>query len=252
MSDPFDFTGKVALVTGSSRGIGAGMASALAQRGARCVINYVADPEGRNLADAESVAGGLPDACVLPCDVGDSGQVAAMMAEIEQKFGGFDILVNNAGILRDRTLGKMTEDDWRAVLRVNLDGAFHCIQKASPILRAGGRIVNVSSVSGWIGLFGQANYAASKAGLIGLARSIARELGSRSITANVIAPGFISTDMTAQLSEARRDQILANVPLGRYGVVDEVAATAVFLASDAAAYISGVVLPVDGGLGMGI
>src|SRR5580698_8013726 len=221
MSDSFDFTGKVALVTGSSRGIGAGIASALAQRGARCVVNYVADPEGRNLADAESVAGALTGACVVQCDVGDAGQVDSMMAEIVRKLGGLDILVNNAGILRDRTLGKMSEEDWRAVLRVNLDGAFHCIQKASPILRAEGRIVNVSSVSGWIGLFGQANYAASKAGVMALTKVAARELARRGITANAIAPGFIQTEMTRSLPPDVSERFLTEIPLGSFGAVED-------------------------------
>jgi 3-oxoacyl-[acyl-carrier protein] reductase len=247
MSDPFDFTGKVALVTGSSRGIGAGMASALARRGARCVINYVADPEGRNLADAESVAGGLPDACVLQCDVGDSGQVASMMTEIERQLGGLDILVNNAGILRDRTLGKMAEEDWRAVLRVNLDGAFHCIQKAAPILRAGGRIVNVSSVSGWIGLFGQANYAASKAGVMALTKVAARELARRGITVNAIAPGFIQTEMTRALPPEVAERFLAEIPLGSFGAVEDVVNALLFLCSPAARYITGQALHVNGG-----
>ena len=168
MSDDYDFSGKVVLVTGSSRGIGAGMITAFGQRGARCAVTYVTDREGRNKADAERVAATLPQARVVQCDVADPAQVTAMMKNVQEQFGGLDILVNNAGILQDRSIKKMAFEEWERVLRVNLTGTFNCIQQAIPILRTGGRIINVSSVSGQLGFFGQANYASSKAGIMAL------------------------------------------------------------------------------------
>ena len=250
MADPSDLRGKVALVTGSSRGIGAGIVSALGDRGARCVVNYVADAEGRNCADAEQVAAGIPGARVIECDVGDPDAVAAMMDEIGRELGGLDILVNNAGILRDRTIAKMSEDEWADVLRVNLTGAFHCIQKALPLLRPGGRVVNVSSVSGWLGFFGQANYAASKAGVAALTKVTARELARRGITANAVAPGFIDTEMTRTLPADVRQRSREQVPAGRFGEVDDVVGAVLFLCSADARYITGQVLHVNGGLYM--
>src|SRR4051812_8349019 len=151
MDAPYDFSGKIALVTGSSRGIGAGIISALGQMGAKCVVNYVADPEGRNQTDAERVAAALKQAIVIQCDVGNRDQVTAMMAQVQKQFGGLDILVNNAGILRDRTIKKMSMEEWESVLRVNLTGAFNCIQQAQALLRPQGRVVNISSVAAQVG-----------------------------------------------------------------------------------------------------
>src|SRR5262245_52104639 len=239
MKDPFDFSGKVALVTGSSRGIGAAMITAFGQLGARCVVNYVADAEGRNKTDAERVAAALPDARVTQCDVGNPEQVSAMIEQVKSDFGGLDILVNNAGILRDRTLKKMTLEEWEAVLRVNLTGAFHCIQQTIPILRPGGRIVNVSSVSGQLGFFGQANYSASKAGLMALTKTAARELARQSITVNAIAPGFIDTEMSRGMPEDVTKQFLAQVPIGRFGKVEDVVYAVLFLCSRYTEYITG-------------
>jgi 3-oxoacyl-[acyl-carrier protein] reductase len=155
MNDDFDFTGKVVLITGSSRGIGAAIIQALGQRGAQCAVNYVADAAGRNQADAERVARGLANAIVFQCDVGDEAQVGAMMAEVQKQFGGLDILVNNAGILRDRSLQKMSTEEWESVLRVNLTGSFNCLHHAAGLMRNGGSVVNISSVSGQVGFFGQ-------------------------------------------------------------------------------------------------
>jgi 3-oxoacyl-[acyl-carrier protein] reductase len=188
------------------------------------------------------------------CDVTSVDEVDAAFTAVEAELGPVEILVSNAGLTDDTLLLRMTEESFQRVLDANLTGAYRVAKRAAQgMLRARkGRLIFISSVVALIGSPGQANYAASKAGLIGLARSIARELGSRSITANVIAPGFIDTDMTAELTEARKAEILGNVPLKRYGTAEEIAGTAVFLASDAAAYISGAVLPVDGGLGMGI
>jgi 3-oxoacyl-[acyl-carrier protein] reductase len=190
----------------------------------------------------------------VQCDVTSAAEVDAAFTAVEQKLGPVEVLVANAGITDDTLLLRMSEESFERVVDTNLTGAYRLAQRAAKgMLRARrGRLIFVSSVVALVGSPGQANYAASKAGLIGLARSIARELGSRSITANVIAPGFIETDMTAGLSDERKKDVLAGVPLGRYGAADEVAAAAVYLASPGAAYVNGVVLPVDGGLGMGI
>jgi 3-oxoacyl-[acyl-carrier protein] reductase len=251
MTETLDFSGKVALVTGSSRGIGAGIVRALDGLGARCVVNYVADPQGRNEAEARNVAAGLHDPLLAECDVGDDAQVDAMMQRIAAERGGLDILVNNAGILRDRTLKKMTTDEWESVLRVNLSGAFHCLRHAASILRPEGRIVNVSSVSGWLGFFGQANYAASKAAVVALTRVAARELAKQHITVNAIAPGFIDTEMTRSTPADVIDKVLEQIPLGKMGRVEDVVNAVLFLASPRASYITGQVIHVNGGFFMG-
>ncbi len=250
MKDAFDFSGKTALVTGSSRGIGAGILTAFGQLGARCAVNYVADANGRNKAEAERVAAALPGAAVIQCNVGNPDQVGRMMEQVKNDFGGLDILVNNAGILQDRTIKKMSSEDWESVLRVNLTGAFNCIQQAAPILRLGGRIVNVTSVSGQLGFFGQANYSASKAGLMALTKVAARELAKQQITVNATALGFIDTEMSRGMPEDVARQFLAQVPAGRYGKVDDVVFPVLFLCSRYAAYITGQVIHVSGGFFM--
>ena len=188
MTDPLDYTGKVVLVTGSSRGIGAEMIRAFGARGAQCVVNFISDPEGKNKADAENVAGDLKDPLVVDCDVTQPSQVEAMMKKIADKFSGFDILVNNSGIIRDRTIKKLTFEEFESVVRVNLAGTFNVTQKAAGVLRNGGRIINLSSVSGQMGLFGQANYSSSKAAIIALTKVSAREFARQQITVNAIAP----------------------------------------------------------------
>jgi beta-ketoacyl ACP reductase len=229
------------LVTGGNRGIGLAIARAFAANGDQVAVTY------RASAPPDGLFG-------VPCDVTDSAAVDAAFTAVEAEHGPVQVLVSNAGITDDTLLLRMSEESFTGVVDANLTGAYRVAKRAtSGMLKArSGRMIFISSVVALIGAPGQANYAASKAGLIGLARSIARELGRRNVTANVIAPGFIDTDMTASVTDARRAQVLANVPLGRYGGADEVAATALFLASDLAAYISGVVLPVDGGLGMGV
>ena len=251
MPDPLDFTGKVVLVTGSSRGIGAEMIKAFGRRGAKCVVNYVVDPEGKNKADAESVARELKEPLVIECDVTRPEQVEAMMKQIQDRHAGLDVLVNNSGIIRDRTIKKMSLEEFESVVRVNLTGTFNVTQKALAILRGGGRIVNLSSVSGQMGLFGQANYSSSKAAIIALTKVSARELARQNITVNAIAPGFIDVGMSKGMAKEVTENFKKQIPLGRLGDVKEIVDAALFLASPMASYITGHVLNVNGGFYMG-
>jgi 3-oxoacyl-[acyl-carrier protein] reductase len=230
----------VVLVTGGSKGIGHGIAVRLAKAGHRVAATYR--------------SGDVPgDVLGVQCDVTDPAQVEAAFAQIESSLGAVEVLVANAGITRDTLLMRMSDEDWDYVIATNLSGAFRVARRsARPMIRGKfGRIVFISSVVGMMGSAGQVNYAASKSGLVGMARSLARELGSRGITANVVAPGFIETDMTAELGEELIKKYAEQIPLGRFGSVDDVAGTIEFLVSDAASYITGAVIPVDGGLGMG-
>jgi 3-oxoacyl-[acyl-carrier protein] reductase len=250
MNDAFDFSGKVVLVTGSSRGIGAGIVKTFGDLGARCVVNYVTDTAGRNQSDAEGVARGLPGSILIQGDVGDATQVGAMIDQIKLECGGLDVLVNNAGILRDRSLKRMSAEDWESVLRVNLTGAFNCIQRAAGILRPGGSIVNISSVSGELGFFGQANYASSKAGLMALTKVAARELAKQGITVNSVAPGFVETEIIRDMPEDLVKQFLTQIPAGRLGKIDDIVFPVLFLCSRYARYLTGQVIHVNGGLHM--
>jgi len=229
-----------ALVTGGNRGIGLSIARELAAGGDQVAVTY------RSGEPPEGLLG-------VNCDITDTAQVDAAFKSVEEEQGPVEVLVANAGITKDNLMAMMSEDDFSAVLDTNLTGSFRVAKRAvrGMIRRRGGRIVLVSSVVGLLGSGGQVNYAASKAGLVGFARSLARELGSRGITVNVVAPGFIETAMTDELSEERQAEIKKNVPLGRYGTAEEIAHTVRFLSSEQAAYITGAVIPVDGGLGMG-
>jgi len=244
--------GRVALVTGGSRGIGAATARALARDGHRVAVTYSRDMDGAHdvVADLDAIGSG---GMAVRADTRDPDSVDAAFAAVEEMWGPVEVLVANAGVTADGLIVRMSDRQWDDVVRTNLDGAFVAVRRAvAGMLRARwGRIVAVSSVAGSSGSAGQANYAAAKAGLVGLTRSVARELASRNVTANVVEPGPITTAMTNDLPEARRDELAGQVPLRRFGTADEVAAAVAFLCSDAAAYITGAVLPVDGGLGMG-
>jgi 3-oxoacyl-[acyl-carrier protein] reductase len=251
MKDPLDFSGKVVLVTGSSRGIGAEMIKAFGQRGAKCVVNYFTDPQGQNKAEAESVAKDLKDPLLIDCDVTKPDQVEAMMKQIQDRHGGLDVLVNNSGIIRDRTIKKMSFEEFESIVRVNLTGTFNVTQKAMPILRTGGRVINMSSVSGQMGLFGQANYSSSKAAIIALMKVSARELARQNITVNAIAPGFIDVGMSKGMPNEVTESFKKQIPLGRLGDVHEIVDAVLFLASPMASYVTGHVLNVNGGFYMG-
>ncbi len=239
--------GPVAFVTGAGAGIGRACAVALAEAGMRVAAGFGGNKEGAT--ETASLCGGL----AVEVDVSDSASVDTAFKTIEDALEAVTVLVNNAGVTSDGLLLRMKDDDWQKVLRVNLDGAFHCIRRATPgMMKARyGRIVNMGSVVGLAGSAGQVNYAAAKAGLVGLTRSVARELASRNVTCNVVAPGPITTAMTDALSEDRIAAITEAVPLGRMGTVDEVAAAVAFLCGEGASYITGAVIPVDGGLGLG-
>lgn len=244
-------TGKVALVTGAGRGIGRQIALTLAQYGASVIVNYNGSKE-----KAEEVAAMIKEqggeASVYGCNISDYGAVETMMKELVAQYGRIDILVNNAGITRDGLLMKMSEADYDAVLDTNLKGTFNCIKHISRqmLKQKGGHIINLSSVVGVYGNGGQVNYSASKAGVIGITKSVAKELGSRGITVNAVAPGFIVTEMTDAMPEEAKKQVADHIAMKRLGDVKDVAETVAFLASDRAAYITGQVICVDGGMSM--
>lgn len=242
-------TSRVALVTGGSRGIGRGAALQLAADGHRVAVNYVrAADEAATVVEAIQAAGG--EAVAIGADVGTAAGVAELFAEIQEKLGPVEILVNNAGVVRDNLLLRMTTDDWDEVLTVNLRSVFLCTKTAlRGMLKARwGRVISVTSVSGLSGNAGQANYAAAKAGIVGFTKSVAKEVGSRGITVNAVAPGFIETDMTDEIDEAGRELVKGQISLGRFGTPEEISAAVGYLASEQAAYVTGQVLVVDGGL----
>ncbi|MGC5327171.1 3-oxoacyl-[acyl-carrier-protein] reductase [Brevibacillus sp. SYSU BS000544] len=243
--------GKVALVTGASRGIGRAIALRLAKEGANVAVNY----SGSEAAAAETVEAIKAlgrEAIMVRANVGNADEVNDMFKAVLDQFGQVDILVNNAGITRDNLIMRMKEDEWDDVIDINLKGVFNCIKAATrPMMKQrSGRIINITSVVGVMGNAGQANYVAAKAGVIGLTKTTARELASRNITVNAVAPGFIDTDMTSKLPEDVRSGLMTQIPLGRLGQADDIAQVVLFLASDAANYMTGQTLHVDGGMYM--
>jgi 3-oxoacyl-[acyl-carrier protein] reductase len=243
--------GQVALVTGGSRGIGAAICQQLSALGAQVIVNFSSQPEAAAaVVDGIVSAGGSAQA--LQFSVSDSAAVDAAFDTVKQRFGKLDILVNNAGIAKDGLLLRFKDEDWARTLEVNLSGSFYCARAAAKLMLKGryGRVVNISSVVGEMGNAGQSAYVASKAGLIGLTKSMARELSSRQITVNAVTPGFIETDMTSGLSEELRNEHLKAIPLGRYGLSAEVAALVCFLASPQSGYITGQVIGINGGMYM--
>ena len=244
-----DLTGSVALVTGASRGIGAVIACRLAQAGAKVGVNYLTSSKAAaGVVDAITKAGG--EAMLVEGDITKEAAASSVVKQVVDRWDRIDILVNNAGINRDKLLLRMSADDWDQVLEVDLKGAFLCTRYVmSHLIRQhSGRIINISSVVGISGNPGQANYAAAKAGLIGFTKAVAREVGSRNVTVNALAPGYVSTGMVEQLSEETRKQILSRIPMGRFGTAEDVAEAVVFLCSEGAGYITGQVLTIDGGM----
>jgi 3-oxoacyl-[acyl-carrier protein] reductase len=247
----YRFPGKVVLVTGSSRGMGAAVLEAFARAGATCVVNYFDDSEGQNRRDADETARRLNSfrvpVHVLDADVRRYDSVQNLMKRVVELAGGLDILVNNAGIIRDRTLKKMTPEDWHGVIDTNLDGVFHCSKLGAEILRDGGRIINIASISGIVGFHGQANYAAAKAGVIALTKVQAKELARRGITVNAVAPGVIQTPMLQGLKPEVLAEYEKQIPVGRIGRPEDVAHAVLFFACAESGYITGQTLPITGG-----
>ena len=244
-------TGKTAIVTGGSRGIGRAVSLLLAREGANVAIVYAGNTAAAEETKQQAEALGAA-AAVFQCDVADEQAVADMVKAVKTQFGSVDILVNNAGITRDGLLMRMKEADWQAVLDTNLTGVYHCTKAVSKLMmkQRQGAVINLSSVVGETGNAGQANYAAAKAGIIGFTKAVAKELASRNIRVNAVAPGYVETDMTAGLPDSAKEDMLRSIPLGRPATADDVAQAVLFLASDQAKYITGQVLNVDGGIVM--
>ena len=240
---------KIALITGASRGIGKSIALRLAKKQVKVIINYNKSREKAE-AVADEIRKDHGDVAVVACDVGNFEQVQGMFREIKEKAGEVDILVNNAGTTKDAALIRMTPDDWHQVLKTNLDGTFYCIKNAAfdMMKKKSGRIINISSLSSFYGAPGQANYAASKAAIVGLTRCLASEFGPMNVTVNAVIPGLIPTDMTKKIPENKMQSLAAKIPLKKLGNVDDVASLVEFLASESASYITGQVIVVDGGL----
>ncbi|MFM7056041.1 MAG: 3-oxoacyl-ACP reductase FabG [Planctomycetota bacterium] len=243
-----DLTGRTAFVTGGGQGLGRATARLLHASGAAVVVNYLKDETGQNRQRAEETAAEFGSrGLALEADVRESAAILQVLERIRQQFGGLDILINNAAVLRDRTAKNMTDADWDVVLETNLSAVFRVCRAALPFLRDGGRIVNLASISGVVGFFGQANYASAKAGVIGLTKVLSRELAGRQITVNAVAPGVVLTEMGQSIPAAARDHMLSQIPLRRFGEPEEIAGAILFLCSDLAGYITGQTLHVNGG-----
>ncbi|WP_206352465.1 3-oxoacyl-ACP reductase FabG [Tautonia rosea] len=243
-----DLGGKVALVTGSGQGLGKASATLLHAAGAAVVINYPPDATGQNADRAQAVAEELGNRAVaLPADVCDPQQIDTLITTIQEQFGRIDIVVNNAAVIRDRTLRKMSDEEWQTVIETDLSGVFRVCRAAIACMVDGGRIVNLASISGVVGFFGQANYAAAKAGVIALTKVLSKELAPRRITVNAVAPGVVLTDMGKSIPEEVRARMLAEIPLNRFGEPEEIAHAILFLVSDLASYITGQTIHVNGG-----
>jgi 3-oxoacyl-[acyl-carrier protein] reductase len=243
-----DLSGKTAIVTGGGQGLGAEICRTLSKAGANIVVNYFEDGKGVNCKRAEDTVAKLENsAIVFEADVRNFDQVASMFKKTVKHFSEINIVVNNAGIVRDRTLKKMSHDEWHTVLDTNLTGVFNVCKEAMELITDGGRIVNLSSIAGVVGFFGQGNYASAKAGVIGLTKVLSKELSRRRITVNAIAPGLVLTEMSMCIPEEVRTEMLKSIPLGRPGEPEEIAKVALFLCSDLASYITGQVIHVNGG-----
>jgi 3-oxoacyl-[acyl-carrier protein] reductase len=247
----YTFPGKVVLVTGSSRGMGAAILEGFAAAGATCIVNYFADDAGQNARDAQQVVERLRPypvpVHVVEADVSKYESVEALMKRATEVAGGLDVLVNNAGIIRDRTVKKMTLGEWHSVLETNLDGVFYCSKLGAEVMRDGGRIVNIASIAGLYGFRGQANYAAAKAGVIALTKVLAKELARRGITVNAVAPGVIQTAMLETLKPEVVAEYQKQIPVGRIGRPEDVAHAVLFFACEESSYITGQILPITGG-----
>ncbi|HKB39495.1 MAG TPA: 3-oxoacyl-ACP reductase FabG [Gemmataceae bacterium] len=247
----YDFSSKVVLVTGSSRGMGAAILEAFARAGAVCLLNYFNDPDGQNRHDAEETAERLRQhratVHLLEADVSRYDAVESLMKRVVEVAGGLDVLVNNAGILRDRTVKKMTLSEWDSVLQTNLDGVFYCSKLGAEVMRDGGRIVNIASISGMFGFHGQANYAAAKAGVIALTKVMAKEVARRGITVNAVAPAVIQTAMLGAIKPEVLAEYEKQIPVGRLGRPEDVAHAVLFFACEESSYINGQTLPITGG-----
>lgn len=243
-----NLSGKTAIITGGGQGIGRAIATALHAAGANVVVNYFGDQAGRNREIAEGFVRELgPRAVAVVADVRNPGELAALVEQAVSQFGGLDFLINNAGILRDKSFRKMSQSDWQDVIDTNLTGVFNSCQAAAEKLRDGGAIVNVASLSAAMGFFGQANYAAAKAGVVTLTKVLSKELARRNIRVNAVAPGVINTEMGQSIPEENRKVMLTNIPLGRFGEPEEIANVVLFLCSDLASYVTGQTVHINGG-----
>ncbi|MDX1928663.1 MAG: 3-oxoacyl-ACP reductase FabG [Pirellulaceae bacterium] len=245
---PINLTGKTAIVTGASQGLGLATVTCLHQAGANVVVNYFPDAKGVHVAQANALVKTLGErSLAFPADVRSDDDTSRLVEAARQTFGSLDILVNNAAILRDKTMKKMQFDEWQAVIDTNLTGVFRMCKSATASMQDGGRIVNMASISAVVGFFGQSNYSAAKAGVIGLTKVLSKELASRGITVNAVAPGVVLTEMGKSIPEASRQQMLTQIPLGRFGTPDDIAGAILFLCSPLADYITGQTLHVNGG-----